>query len=118
MSSSGKARRQAPNVYALSKVSRCYNCDRKQDVGSIVKLERADEDDKELLCRDCAGLGDFVVLAAGNAAATRLATKYSSNHYIIMKWSELWKCYERRGLLIEAAVASRIEEELGIKLGE
>jgi hypothetical protein len=116
MNSASKPRRKAPTVYSLSKASRCYNCDKKQDVGAIVKLQRAGEEDQELLCRDCSGLGLFVVLPAGNAAATKLAAKYASEHYIIMKWSELWKCYERQGLLIEPATAARLEQELGIKI--
>ncbi|HEY9792940.1 MAG TPA: hypothetical protein V6D22_21240 [Candidatus Obscuribacterales bacterium] len=116
MSSASKPPRKAPSVYSLSKASRCYNCDKKQDVGAIVKLQRAGQEDQELLCRDCAGLGTYIVLPAGNAAATKLAAKYSSDHYIIMKWSELWKCYERQGLLIDRATATRLEQELGIKI--
>jgi hypothetical protein len=107
--------KKPPAVYSLSRPSRCHNCDSKLNPGEIVRLQNMQED-REVLCARCAGLSGFAVLPAGNAKATRLAARYSPSHFVIMKWSQLWKCYERQGLLIEANAAQRLEEELGIRL--
>jgi hypothetical protein len=104
-----------PSVFALIRQSRCYNCDRKLEPAEIVKLQNG-VDEREVLCRSCAGLENFVAVPAGNAQVTRLAKKYSPIRYVIMKWSQLWKCYERQGLLVEQQAAEKIEAELGIKI--
>lgn len=98
-------------VYELSKPSRCHNCDTKLDVGQIVRLQDK-EDEREALCRKCAGLGDMVVVPAGNAQLTRLASKYSDPVYTIMRWSELWKCYERKGIMVSADAFAKAEAEI------
>jgi hypothetical protein len=103
------------SVFALIRASRCFNCDRKLEPGVIVKLKN-DRDEREVLCQACSGLQAFAVVAAGNAQVTRLAKKYSPTRYLVMKWSELWKCYERQGLLVERAAVEKIEAELGIKI--
>src|SRR5579883_737746 len=87
-------------VFALSRPSRCFGCDSKLLVDDIVRLEEK-PDEKEVYCLKCSGLEDFEVLKAGNAQITRLAKKHSSRHFVILKWSELWKTYERFGLLVE-----------------
>lgn len=92
-------------VHALSRPSRCHGCDTKLEKGAIVKLTRHEEE-KEAFCQKCAGLVGFELVPSGNAKITRLAKKYSSPYFIVMRWSELWKCYERQGLLaLSAAVA-------------
>jgi hypothetical protein len=107
-----------PSVFSLARASRCYNCDGKLAPGTIVKLDNAYQDarEREVLCQSCAGLATFSQLPAGNAQATRLAKKYSPQRYLVMRWSELWKCYERQGLLVETQAIKRIETELGIKI--
>jgi hypothetical protein len=99
-----------PVVYELSKASRCYNCDSKLAVGDIVKLKGNDEE-REVLCKRCAGLEDLEKLPSGNAVLTRLASKYSSVRFVVMRWSELWKCYERQGVLLERPALERARQE-------
>jgi hypothetical protein len=104
-----------PSVFALIRASRCFNCDCKLVPGAIVRLQNG-HDEREVLCQTCAGLQAFTVVPAGNAQVTRLAKKYSADRYLVMKWSELWKCYERQGLLVQTQAIERIETELGIKI--
>ena len=105
----------AANVYSLSRSSRCHNCDRKLEPGDIVKLENKEEE-REALCRKCAGLETLETLLAGNAKITRLAKKYAKNLYVILKWSDMWKCYERIGILVDVAAVDQAEAESGVKL--
>ncbi|MBX9690292.1 MAG: hypothetical protein K2X27_26500 [Candidatus Obscuribacterales bacterium] len=97
-------------LYALSRNSRCYGCDRKLLVDEIVRLTKM-ADESEVFCLECAGLKKMAVLRKGNAKVTRLAKKYSDKSYIIVKWSDAWKCYERQGLLVEAEALSRASKE-------
>ena len=110
MSSSGKNL-----VYALSRPSRCYGCDRRLEVGEIVCLKSSDID-KEVFCRKCAGLDKLELVGKGNQKITRLACKYSQSSFVVMQWSELWKCYERVGILAESAAIDKAEAEAGAKL--
>jgi hypothetical protein len=115
MATTGKPSKRPPKAYLLLKAARCYECDTAQAAGSLVKLQD-NKDEREVLCRSCAGLKDWAVLPAGNAAATRLGAKYCADHYVVVRWSELWKCYERYGLLVQPGILERIEAELGVKL--
>lgn len=105
----GKKKKE-PVVYALAKPSRCYGCDRKLLVNEIVRLDRETED-CQVFCLECAGLSKLVALEGGNAILTRLAKKYSTVCYVIVKWSDLWKCYERKGLLVEEAALQQAKKE-------
>ena len=102
-------------VYSLSRPSRCHGCDRKLEPGQIVKLENARED-RAALCRQCSSLDTLELIPKGNAAITRLASKYSTQTYVVMKWSEVWKCYERIGVLTESDAVDRAEAESKTKL--
>jgi len=115
MAAASKPSKRPPKAYLLLKPSRCYQCDTAQASGSLVKLQD-NQDEREVLCRQCAGLQDWSLLPAGNAAATRLGAKYCTDHYVVVRWSELWKCYERQGLLVQPGILERIEGELGVKL--
>jgi transcription elongation factor Elf1 len=99
-------------VYSLSRASRCYRCDKKLAVGELVKLEKSEED-KEALCQKCSGLDGMHLIARGNAKITRLASKYSTQIYIVMKWSEVWKTYERLGILAEPEAVEKAQAESG-----
>ena len=103
-----KGKTKAPSVYSLSNPARCYNCDAKLAAGAIVELRQKD-DEREVLCAQCAGLQDFEVLPAGNAKWTRSAPKHSPNYYVVLKWSSLWKCYERQGLLVQKDSIEKIK---------
>lgn len=108
MSETASSKNQA---YLLSRKARCYNCDRQLEIDEIVKLEHESED-RELLCAKCAGLDKLAVLKKGNAKLTRLASKYSTEKYTLLKWSALWKAYERQGLLLEPGAIKKAQEEL------
>lgn len=97
-------------VYALSRASRCHGCDVKLEPGAIVQLSYKD-DEKEAFCQKCAGLADFVLVPSGNAKVTRLAKKYAARFFVVKRWSELWKCYERQGLLTPAEALERARQE-------
>lgn len=98
-------------VYSLSRASRCYGCDTALAENQIVKLKDKGEE-REVLCLSCSGLEAFDLLPSGNAQATRLAKKYSKVYFVVLKWSDLWKAYERRGLLLEKQAISRALSEL------
>ncbi|HEY9785545.1 MAG TPA: hypothetical protein V6D17_09110 [Candidatus Obscuribacterales bacterium] len=104
-------KKKDPVVYALSKASRCYNCDSKLLPDDIVKIATG-KDEREVLCQKCAGLEDFAILPAGNAQLTRTASKHSQTRYVVMKWSELWKCYERKGLLVEREALAQAQRDI------
>ncbi|HNB23669.1 MAG TPA: hypothetical protein PKZ32_14695 [Candidatus Melainabacteria bacterium] len=110
---SQKTAKEAP-VYALVRASRCYNCDSKQEPGSIVKFEPG-KDEREIRCRKCATLDQLEFLKSGNAKVTQMAKKYSQRVVVVMQWSELWKTYERIGLLVQPQAIDRIEKELKIR---
>lgn len=99
-----------PPVYALSKPSRCYSCDRKLLENELVQLKDS-EHEREVLCSNCAGLEHFTILPKGDAGLTRLCKKYSQSYYVVLKWSEIWKCYERQGLLVEKSALQKAKDE-------
>lgn len=105
-----KPKKRDPVVYKLSKSSRCYNCDSKLVVNDIVKLQQNREDEREVLCGQCAGLAEYAFVPKGDAALTREATKQSQTRFVVMKWSELWKCYEREGILVEQKVMDALKK--------
>lgn len=98
------------NVYALYRPSRCHGCDRKLEKGEIVKLEQGLEEQRAF-CSKCAEIDGLEILPSGNAALTRLAKKYSSKCYVVMRWSEVWKAYERQGLYVEPAAVEKARSE-------
>jgi hypothetical protein len=114
-----KAAEKSPKevVYSLSRASRCHGCDKKLPLGEIVKLQKSEED-REALCRTCSKLDGHELIVKGNAKITRLASKYSKVSYVVMKWSEVWKTYERLGILAEPAAVDRAEEETKEKLAK
>ncbi|MBA3994313.1 MAG: hypothetical protein C0469_12365 [Cyanobacteria bacterium DS2.3.42] len=114
MTEPSKKTSKEPPVYALVRVSRCYNCDARLEPGSIVKFEPG-KDEREVRCRNCAKLTELEFLKSGNAKVTQLAKKYSQRTVVVMQWSELWKTYERIGLLVESAAIDQVEKELKIK---
>src|SRR5581483_8057781 len=99
MTESGEKKKQQV-VYRLVRAARCYNCDAKLEPAALAKLLHGDEE-KELYCISCAGLGALEFLPSKNARLTNLAKKYSTQSFVVMQWSALWKTYERQGLLVE-----------------
>lgn len=105
-------------VYELSRTARCFNCDQKLNIGDLVRIvlgessQYSDEKEREVRCLKCSGLRDMELVKPGNAKLTRLAKKYSKESFVIMKWSDLWKTYERRGILAEKAAVVKASAEL------
>jgi hypothetical protein len=109
-SSSAKKKKDAA-VYSIVRASRCFSCDAKLEPGSIVKLKHL-EDDKEVRCIKCSGLETLVFLPSGNTKLTTYVKKHSAQIFVVMRWSELWKAYERIGLLAEEETITKGKNEL------
>lgn len=105
-------------VYELSRSARCFNCDQKLNAGELVRIQQgqaseySDEREKEVRCLSCAGLSQMATVSSGNAKLTKLSKKYSKTCFVIMKWSDLWKTYERRGILAESQAVDKAKQEL------
>ncbi len=99
-------------VFSLSRASRCHACDVKLQPGQLVKLEKAN-DEKEALCSSCAKLDRLELVLKGNAKISRLASKISPQTFIVMKWSDMWKCYERIGILVTPQAVDQAEKDSG-----
>ncbi len=97
-------------VYCLSTSGRCFGCDQKLATGDLAKITEG-QNGKELHCLKCSQLDCLTVLRSGNAKVTRLATKQSSTVYAILQWSELWKCYERVGVLVEPQAIKQVDNK-------
>jgi hypothetical protein len=63
------------------------------------------------LCLPCADLDPLITLPFGDAALTRLSTKYSVLSEVVLKWSRTRNHYERQGLLVEESALQRAEQE-------
>lgn len=98
-------------LYALANASRCYGCDIRLQEDDIVKLENK-ANAKEVYCVCCSNLNDFEFLKKGNQKLTRLAKKYSRTHFVILKWSKLWKAYERLGIFVESKALEKAKLEI------
>jgi len=105
--------KKLPVAYKLTSGSRCYNCDLKREAGSIVTLKR-EEDEKEVLCAKCSQLETLEFLPGNKAKLTQVARNNSVRKFVVMQWSQLWKCYERQGLLLEPSAIDKAQETLGI----
>jgi hypothetical protein len=102
-------------VYELTRASRCFRCDTKLDAGELAKLVNS-QDDREVLCRKCGGFDSLEMLRSGNAKITKLASRLSATKYVVLKWSQIWKSYERVGLLLESSAIDQAEQKCGIQL--
>lgn len=63
------------------------------------------------LCLSCADLAHLVFLGRGNAALTRRATRYSTLHAVVVRFSRSRNRYERQGVLVEAGALTQAEHE-------
>ena len=93
-------------VFILRRDTRCGRCAKELGPGDFICLSGNDA-----LCLDCADLGHLEFLPSGDAAITRRATKYSSQHVVVMKKSPARKQSERQGILVEPEAIRRAEEE-------
>lgn len=89
-------------VFILNRPSQCEGCDEEMGNGRFICLT-----DGKALCLECAELSDMEFLPSGDTAVTRRATKYSSEHVVVMKKSRARKRSERQGILAEPEAIAR-----------
>ena len=94
-------------VFISNRESTCGDCG--ENLGPKAWITLAGE--KGALCLACADLDHLLFLAAGDAALTRRARKYSTLAAVVLKWSRARKRYERQGLLVEAEALEKAEQE-------
>ena len=90
----------------VSRASACAECGRDLERGDLLRKEG-----DAGLCLACADLEHLEFLGAGNAALTRRATKHSTLHAVVVRWSRARKRYERQGVLVEPEAVERAEAE-------
>lgn len=93
-------------VFSILRESHCSECDAELEADSFLIMEAS-----QPLCLPCAGLGDLEYLAAGDAALTRRATKYSERSAVVVRFSRSRGRYERQGVLVEVPALERAERE-------
>ena len=93
-------------VFIVRRDTKCNQCNEELGSGRFVCLTGS-----KALCLKCAGLDHLEFLASGDTAVTRRATKYSSQHVVVMKRSAARKRSERQGILAEPEAIRRAEEE-------
>jgi hypothetical protein len=82
---------------------RCAGCGDELGTGRFVQINR----DSGIRCMKCAGFGDLIFLASGDAALTRRATALSTRHAVVVKFSRARKRNERQGILVEEQAVER-----------
>ncbi len=99
--------KQKFTVFISSKESICDEC--REDLGSGAWITLQDE--KRIMCLECADLDHLIFLPSGDAALTRRAKKHSQLFAVVQKWNRRRKRYERQGLLVEQQAVDRAEIE-------
>jgi hypothetical protein len=84
----------------------CAECGEALGKGRFLRLEA-----ERPLCLGCADLAHLVFLERGDAALTRRATRYSTLHAVVVRFSRARKRYERQGVLVEEDALSKAEAE-------
>lgn len=80
-----------------------WTCHRCAGTGAWLIMEPAGP-----ACLTCLGLGDLVLLPAGDADRTRRARRASPRHLVVVRWSRAHERYHRIGLLIEPAALAAL----------
>jgi hypothetical protein len=93
-------------VFWIVRDSACAECGQALGKGRFLRMEA-----KRPICLACADLAHLVFLERGDAALTRRATRYSTLHAVVVRFSRTMKRYERQGVLVEEAALSRAEQE-------
>lgn len=93
-------------VFWIITDSTCAECGGELGKGRFLRLEG-----DRPLCLSCADLAHLVFLESGNAALTRRATRYSTLHAVVVRFSRARKRYERQGVLVEEAALAKAEAE-------
>jgi hypothetical protein len=93
-------------VFWLVRDTACAECGEELGSGRFLRMEG-----DRPLCLSCADLAHLVFLSRGDAALTRRATKYSTLHAVVVRFSRARKRYERQGVLVEEAALAKAEAE-------
>jgi hypothetical protein len=93
-------------VFMVRRDSRCAECGEDLGRGRLLRVEG-----EKALCLACADLDHLEFLAAGDAAVTRRAGRYSRLKAVVLRWAPARKRYERQGILAEPAAIDRAEQE-------
>jgi hypothetical protein len=93
-------------VFDIVRDSACAECGDALSRHSFLRIEG-----DRALCLECADLDHLVHLPSGNAALTRRATRHSTLHALVLRFSRARKRYERQGVLVEEAALERAEAE-------
>lgn len=90
-------------VFSVVRASVCAECGEAIQAGRFLRMEA-----ERPHCLSCADLAHLVFVERGNAALTRRATRYSSLHAVVLRFSRARKRYERQGVLVdEDALSAR-----------
>jgi hypothetical protein len=93
-------------VFWIVRDSICAECGEELGKGRFLRLEQ-----QRPLCLACADLDHLVFLERGDAALTRRASRYSTLHAVVVRFSRSRKQYERQGVLVEEEALTRAEQE-------
>lgn len=93
-------------VFWIIRDSACAECGEALEKGRFLRMEA-----ERPLCLACADLAHLVFLERGDAALTRRATRYSTLHAVVVRFSRARKRYERQGVLVEEEALARAEQE-------
>jgi hypothetical protein len=93
-------------VFWIVRDSVCAECGEALGKGRFLRMEA-----ERPLCLTCADLAHLVFLERGDAAFTRRATRHSTLHALVVRFSRTRKRYERQGVLIEEVALAQAERE-------
>jgi hypothetical protein len=93
-------------VFWIVRDSACAECGEELGKGRFLRMEQ-----QRPLCLSCADLAHLVFLERGDAALTRRATRYSTLHAVVVRFSRTRNHYERQGVLVEEAALAKAEAE-------
>jgi hypothetical protein len=93
-------------VISLLKPAQCSECRTDLEKGDLIWMEK-----DQLVCVECADLGDLVFLPSGDVALTRRSRKHSTLSAVVVEFSRSRRRYERRGTLVEPAALEKAEIE-------
>lgn len=93
-------------VFWIVRDSACAECGEPLEKGRFLQMEA-----ERPLCLACADLAHLVFLERGDVALTRRATRHSTLHAVVVRFSRTRKRYERQGVLVEEGALERAERE-------
>jgi hypothetical protein len=104
---------RAPELLVIQPLNKDWTCHKCGATGGFLTM-----DGPGPVCLGCAGLGDLVMLPAGNALLTRRVKAKSERNAVVVRFSKSRGRYERQGLLVEAPILTEIARDLGVSMPE